>query len=326
MHSLTEEYIGNSSIFKVVKPEKVTSVQHIMAKMQSGIAQRGAGLIFRKPGSKYMDHDSFLRLGVRCSNIAFLLLLELWWEACYGDVTAPIAMCGVSCKIKSSLLCFYFFSLAEKIKAEQTWFYFTYVLYTPLVSMDTSICSFVLYNSLLFHIKQFWQSVMQHLEGLVGILHHCLWLLKSDDKVSLAVVKRVRSDVTWDMLLRTRFPYRVERGKRSIASCRTCGEQFYKEDLRIQFEINRKLEKCLMPSCIVSVCMKLSCIQNAYRKSSIKPLVRIESSSVLILLLAPTLHGRGVCSQLFTWRDAKYCSSWHQMDYDVIPIPRITNH
>ncbi len=58
---ITEQYIGDSPHLKVVKPERVLSKQHIMEKMQ----YVREGLIFRKPGSKYMDPDSFFKLVVR---------------------------------------------------------------------------------------------------------------------------------------------------------------------------------------------------------------------------------------------------------------------
>ncbi len=47
-------------MLKIVSSEQVISTQHIMEKVQSI-----HGLIFRKPGSKYMDASAFCKLVVR---------------------------------------------------------------------------------------------------------------------------------------------------------------------------------------------------------------------------------------------------------------------
>ncbi len=127
---------------------------------------------------------------------------------------------------------------------------------------------------------------------------------------SLAVVKRVRSDITWEMLLRDKFPYYVGSGKSSMAKCRGCGYKFTKEELRIQFEINRKLGQCVMPSCEVNVCMKWSCIQNAYRRRfRFKPLVRW--TLLLTSFSASTFQWRSICYKPFTATSANCCHPWN---------------
>ncbi len=84
---------------------------------------------------------------------------------------------------------------------------------------------------------------------------------------SLVWEQRPRSDLTWEMLLRDAFPYYIGYGKSSTATCRTCYYRFSKNELRVRFEVNRKLSGCVTPACEVSVCMKMSCIQNCYRNS-----------------------------------------------------------
>ncbi len=93
---------------------------------------------------------------------------------------------------------------------------------------------------------------------------------------SLATVKTIRSDISWEVLLRERFPYYIGRGRSSKATCRSCGHHFPRDELRIQFEINRKSGHGVMPACEVNVCMKLECVENAYSQNtwpSVKPLV-----------------------------------------------------
>ncbi len=85
---------------------------------------------------------------------------------------------------------------------------------------------------------------------------------------NIHVVKNVCTDVTWEMVLREKYPYYVGLGKSSKATCRSCSYHFSKEEPRIRFEINRKVGRCVMPACEVNVCMKLSCVRNAYKRSS----------------------------------------------------------
>ncbi len=91
---------------------------------------------------------------------------------------------------------------------------------------------------------------------------------------SLVFRMKLLPDVTWDMLRKEVLPYYVGRGKSSSATCRSCNYQFTKEELRIRFEVSRKLSSgCVMPACEANVCMKLSCIQQPYRVFRVKPLV-----------------------------------------------------
>ncbi len=71
---MTFPYIGSSPLLLLVKSDQVTSFHHIMDKMQAIQLTQGEGLIFRKPGSKYMDTDSLLKLEV--STISKLLILQ----------------------------------------------------------------------------------------------------------------------------------------------------------------------------------------------------------------------------------------------------------
>ncbi len=98
---------------------------------------------------------------------------------------------------------------------------------------------------------------------------------------SIAIVKRIRTDLTWDMVLQEAFSYYVGTGKSSVASCRSCGYQFSKAELRVRFDVNRLQQGCVMPACEVNVCMNSSCITNPYHKYSSKPLVCL----LLVLIL-----------------------------------------
>ncbi len=56
-----------SPTLQLIKSSQVESKLHVQMLMQEVIAAGGEGLIFRKPGSKYSEQDSFLQLTV-CSN------------------------------------------------------------------------------------------------------------------------------------------------------------------------------------------------------------------------------------------------------------------
>jgi len=59
---LRENITDENPIVKLVNPSKVQSKEQLDEEFMSIIRDGGEGLIFRKPGSKYMEHDSFFKL------------------------------------------------------------------------------------------------------------------------------------------------------------------------------------------------------------------------------------------------------------------------
>ncbi len=111
-----------------------------------------------------------------------------------------------------------------------------------------------------------------------------------------AFIKKAHSERTWKDLLLEKYPYHVGHGMSSVATCRSCAKKFSKDELRIRFEINRKVGRSIMPPCMVNVCMKFACVQNAFKRRSQanQPLVRV---NIVLILQASTIHRRRVCSK-----------------------------
>ncbi len=59
---ITSKYIGDSPWIRIVKPYKVASMDHVMEAFQTVLAN---GLALRKPSSRYLESDSFLKMLVR---------------------------------------------------------------------------------------------------------------------------------------------------------------------------------------------------------------------------------------------------------------------
>ena len=53
--------ISTNKFIEVVNPVKVTSKDHYIQNFINIKHKGGEGIIFRKPGSFYMQHDSFLK-------------------------------------------------------------------------------------------------------------------------------------------------------------------------------------------------------------------------------------------------------------------------
>ncbi len=49
----------------VVTPTKVASMEHLAEQLERISEKKGEGLIFRRPGSKYLDRHSFFETTVR---------------------------------------------------------------------------------------------------------------------------------------------------------------------------------------------------------------------------------------------------------------------
>ncbi len=61
---ITTQYIPLSSMFSVVNPIKVTSLSQVKEHLNS-LPSNAEGLLFRKPNSQYLEHNSFFKLMVR---------------------------------------------------------------------------------------------------------------------------------------------------------------------------------------------------------------------------------------------------------------------
>jgi len=96
---------------------------------------------------------------------------------------------------------------------------------------------------------------------------------------TFGILQQIQQDLNWSILCHDSFPYFVGIGKSSTATCRSCGHQFNKEDLRVRTILLRKMASGSIVPSPINMCMKLPCISldtsskfsNHYKPWQVKP-------------------------------------------------------
>ncbi len=83
----------------------------------------------------------------------------------------------------------------------------------------------------------------------------------SADTCTVAMLRGICSDLTWISICREAYPYSIGAGKSSKATCRSCGHQFEREELRIKTTLLCKMASESICPCQINMCSKLQCIK-----------------------------------------------------------------
>jgi len=200
MKYLRENIPVDHPFVKLLHPVKVGSKEQIDRDMKNALRRGGDGLIFRKPGSKYMEHDSFYKLLPKIDIDAVVV------------ANRPFLKCMDA----------------------QGKFYHCLTSTTEPVTLGQTVVTLEI-NS---HPAQ------------------------GSTKASLV---RSRPDLTWSVMCQESYPYYVDKGLSSKATCRACGYQFTKVELRIRTTLLRKMPSSIRPFPI-NMCMNLQCVVNGAKR------------------------------------------------------------
>jgi len=85
------------------------------------------------------------------------------------------------------------------------------------------------------------------------------------DGSKLAFAKNIRNDISFSNLFKNTYPYYVSSGGASRASCRSCGHQFIKNELRIKTPLLFRTFNCIRP-CEINFCMNYKCVSEGERR------------------------------------------------------------
>lgn len=83
-----------------------------------------------------------------------------------------------------------------------------------------------------------------------------------------AIYHRYRPDLNWEEISKKAVPYYVSKGKTSMPSCRGCGRQIDKSELRIKTTLMFVPPGCGPLPVQINFCLNINCIQQAIKKYS----------------------------------------------------------
>jgi len=228
MKYLRENIPVDHAFVKLLHPLKVSSKDQIYNDLRGSLHRGSDGLIFRKPGSKYMEHDSFYKLlpkmdidAVVLSNSPTLKCMDA--QGKYYHAQTPTN---------------------EEVKPGET--VVTIEVTSPQVQGSTK-----------------------------------------------ANLVRTRPDLSWPVLCQETYPYYVDKGLSSKATCRACGYQFTKIELRIRTTLLRKMPSSIRPFPI-NMCMNLQCVVNGakrYHHRQVEPFIGKIRVPVSVIQELPKIEG-----------------------------------
>lgn len=79
---------------------------------------------------------------------------------------------------------------------------------------------------------------------------------------SVVRIKKLRQDINKKDLIKSSIKYWLDIGKTSRARCRSCGQKFDKEDVRIVFKANFEMAQVPQPSRELNLCFSSACLSN----------------------------------------------------------------
>jgi len=228
MKYLKENIPADNKLVKLLEAKKVTSKEQLYTDFTNILSNGGEGLIFRKPGSKYMEHDSFFKL-MRKLDVDAVVVANKPTMKCM-DAQGKLYHCPTPTK--------------ENVTVGST-----------VVTLEIGAAA---------------------VEGSTK-----------------ATMVKVRADLSWPIMVQENYPYYVDKGLSSKATCRACGYQFTKVELRIRTTLLRKMPSSIRPFPI-NMCMNLQCITNGakrYHHRQVEPFQNKIRVPVSVIQELPKLEG-----------------------------------